>query len=105
MAMSVLETSIAILAIICAASVGAMCILRWNRAAHGFKAGVYLGFGIFAGAVALLNLSALLATDASFLRTATLAYMAFATAILLPLARALGNLTYEEPDEHEDAAV
>jgi hypothetical protein len=43
-------------------------------------------------------------------RTAALAYAGFATAVMLPAARALGNLTYEEPEETEetegeDAAV
>ena len=83
-----------------------MGLLRWQRTS-GYKAAVYLGAGIFSGFVALLNLSALVATDPSFVQTATLAYVGFATAIVLPAARALGNLTYETPRQAqgEDPAV
>lgn len=77
-----------------------MSLVSW-RSAKGFRATVYLVFAIFAGLVALLNVSALLATDRSFLRTATLAYVGFAMAAVLPAARALGSLTYKTPDESE----
>lgn len=101
-----LETMISVLAIVCSGAVAAMGVYRWRRA-HGLKAGIYLSVGVFAGLVALMNLSALLAADLSFVRTATLAYLGFATAILLPAARAFGDLTYRapDPDETEDRAV
>ncbi len=97
-----LETTITLLAIVCAASVATMCLIRWRRAS-GFKAGVYLAFSIFAAFVILLNVSALVATGDSFVRTATLAYIGFATAIILPAARALSKLGYEPPDESEES--
>ena len=101
-----LETTITLLAITCAASVSVMSLIRW-RGATGFKAAVYTAFAVFAALVALLNMAALLAGGDSFMRTAALAYVGFATAAILPAARALGNLTYEEPSESEgeDAAV
>lgn len=101
-----LETTISLLAIVCSASVAAMAIYRWNKTS-GFKSAVYLAAGVFAGLVALMNVTLLLAADASFVRTATLAYVGFAMAIVLPVARAIGNLTYETPGqtESEDAAV
>jgi hypothetical protein len=104
---TMLELAISSLAIACALCVGALCVIRWQRSS-GYKSAVYLVVSVFAGLVALLNLSAMLASDASFVRTATLAYVGFATAILLPAARALGNLTYEKPKEEaegKDAAV
>jgi hypothetical protein len=101
-----LELAISIMAIVCALSVAGLCLFRAQRC-DGYKSAVYLGVGIFAGLVALLNLSAMLAAGTSFVGTAILAYAGFATAALLPAARALGNLTYEEPEETEgeDAAV
>ena len=101
-----LETTITLLAIICAASVSVMSLIRW-RGADGFKSAVYLAFAVFAGLVALVNISALMAGGDSFIRTAALAYSGFATAAVLPAARALANLTYEKPSESEgeDAAV
>ena len=101
-----LETTITLLAIICAASISAMSLMRW-RGTTGFKAVVHVVFAVFAGLVALLNVSALVAGGDTFIRTATVAYLGFATAAVLPAARALGNLTYEKPSESEgeDAAV
>ena len=101
-----LETMISLLAIVCSASVAAMGLFRWRRT-KGYKAAIYLALSAFSGLVALVNLSALLATDPSFVRIATFAYVGFATAAVLPAARALGNLTYETPDrtEREDAPV
>jgi hypothetical protein len=88
------ETTLTLLAIACSLGVAVMSLLGKQRS-RGFKAVVYLVFGAFAGLIALLNLLAILATDVSFVQTAALAYVGFATAILLPAARALGNLTYE----------
>jgi hypothetical protein len=101
-----LEVTISTTAIVCALCVAALCLFRWQRSS-GYKSAVYLVVGVFAGLVALLNLSAILAADTTFVRTAALAYAGFATAVMLPAARALGNLTYEEPEETEgdDAAV
>lgn len=101
-----LATIIPILAMLCAFCVALICLLRW-RATKGFAAWVYLAVAALAGLAALLNLSGLLASDASFVRTATFAYIGFATAALLPAARALGELTYDAPEEREsdDAAV
>jgi hypothetical protein len=101
-----IETTTSILAIVCSLCVSTMCMMRQQRSG-GYKSAVYLAVAIFSGIVALLNLSALLATDVSFIRTATLAYVGFATAILLPVARALCKLTYETPEssESEDAAI
>jgi hypothetical protein len=103
---TMLETTITLLAIVCSACVATMCLMRWHRS-NGYKAAVYLAVAAFSGLVALLNLSGLVASDTSFIRTATLAYVGFATAIVLPAARALGNLTYETPHqpEKEDAAI
>jgi hypothetical protein len=94
---TMIETTITLFAIACAASVAVMCLIRWRRAT-GFKSSVYFCFAVFAAFVMILNLSALVATGGSFVRTATLAYIGFATAILLPAARALGRLTYDAPD-------
>lgn len=101
-----IETLITVLALVCATSVACLCLIRWHRAS-GFRAAVYMAFGVFAALVALLNLTALFATDGSFARTATLAYVSFATAVILPGARALGNLTYQAPAEaeREDATI
>ncbi len=96
-----LETTITLLAIICAASVSTICVLRWRRTS-GFKGAVYLGCAVFAAFMVLLNLTALFAAGESFIRTATLAYVGFATVIILPAARALGRLTYETPEEHDE---
>lgn len=101
-----LETVITFLAIICSLGVASLSLFRWQRT-DGYKATIYLVVGVFAGFVALLNLSTLLASEASFVRTATLAYVGFATVIVLPAARALSKLTYEAPEESEgeDASV
>lgn len=108
-----LETMISLLAVVCSATVAAIGIYRWHRTS-GYKSSVYLAAGIFAGLVALMNLSALAADGLSFIWTAALAYVGFATTIVLPAARALGNLTYETPrgtpdssrrTESEDATV
>jgi hypothetical protein len=101
-----LETMITLLAVICAVSVAVMSLMRWSSAG-GFRAAVHLGFAVFAGFIALANLSALIAGDESFIRTATLAYLGFATAAVLPAARALANVRYEQPEgtETRDATV
>lgn len=104
---TMIETTITLLAIICAASVSVMSLMRWYGAS-GFKAMVYMAFAVFSGLIALLNLSLLLASDGSFVRTAALGYLGFATAIVLPAARVLANVTYDKDrdgSKKEDATV
>lgn len=98
------ETAITILAILCSASVVAMCGIRWYRT-EGFKSAVYLGLGALASLVSLANVVIFLVPDATFLARAIVSYLAFATAILLPAARALGNATYEPPEDSEERDV
>lgn len=100
-----LEMLISALALVCSGCVAGMSLHRWQRTS-GYSSAIYLAVCAFAGTVAVLNLSALFA-DPSFVRTAALAYVGFATSMLLPVGRALSNLTYETPgqEEREDPAV
>jgi uncharacterized membrane protein YhaH (DUF805 family) len=101
-----LEMTITLLAIVCSISVAVMCYVR-RRRAIGFKSAVYFVCSTLAAAIALLNFIALFADGDTFVHAAALAYLGFATAIVLPAARALGNLTYETPKagEKKDAPV
>lgn len=92
-----METTVTVLATVCATGVAGIALHRWRQATK-FGVIVYLAVAVCAGFVALLNLVLIAADDSSFVQTVSLAYAGFATVIMLPVARALSRLTYDAPE-------